>query len=233
MALADNIISHPKSQKSIPANVVTITPEMAAELLGKNVKNRKISKPLVESYARDMTSEKWLFTGEAIKLSSSGKLLDGQHRLLACIKADVPFTSLIIYELDDEAQDVLDTGRSRSVADVLTLQGHSHATRLASACRWMMNVKNGYARRKISHTEMLTTFRKHPGLNDSAHLVKGAYGMSQSLLTCIHYIGAELLIILQLISMEPCGSRMENTTARCGDTEHTWTRYRHAQRKSL
>lgn len=195
MALAENIISHPKSKKSVPANVVTITPEMAEDLLGKNTRNRNVSKGLVDAYARDMASNAWQFTGEAIKLSKGGKLLDGQHRLLACIKAETPFTTLIVYELDDAAQDVLDTGRGRKFSDVLVMNGTAHAHRTAATCKWMITIKNGFnqGQSRVNHSELLDTFRRHEAINNSVHLVEGAYGISQSLLAAIHYIGANLI----------------------------------------
>lgn len=196
MAIAEQIRPVAKTaqtQKSVPANVVTITPKMAEEMLGKNVKNRNVSSRTVDAYARDMATGNWRFTGEAIKVSRGGNLLDGQHRLLACVKADVPFTTLIVYGLEEDAQDIMDTGRTRTVADALTIKGQALAHRVAAACNWMTKVKLGYSRDRVTHSEALGILQRHPGLAESAHFVGTAYGMSPALLTCIHYIGAKLL----------------------------------------
>lgn len=195
MAVAEIIKPQAKpTAKAAPADLITVTPAMAEEMLGKNVKNRRISKLTVDAYARDMEAGNWKFTGEAIKFSRAGELQDGQHRLLACIKAQKPFTTLIVYDLASDAQDAMDIGRGRTVGDALTIMGQAHATRVASACRWMMMVKGGYARHvRITQAESLSIYRRHPGLSDSAQFVQGAYGMSQGLLTCIHYLGARIL----------------------------------------
>lgn len=183
----------PKVASAVPAEIITVTPQMAEEMLAKNVKNRSVSYGLVDAYARDMRNGDWQFTGEALKFSVDGHLIDGQHRLLACVKADVPFKTLVIYDLESRAQEVIDTGRGRTVADALHLAGYANASRTAGACRFMMNIKNGYNKCKISASEMLHVFERHPGINDSANMVGGTYGMSQALLTAIHYIGKGIL----------------------------------------
>jgi len=194
MAVAERIHSSTaKTARAVPANVVTITPKMAEEMLGKNVKNRRVSKRTVDAYARDIAAGNWRFTGEAIKLSRDGTMLDGQHRLLACIKAEQPFTTLVVYDLEDGAQDVMDTGRLRTFADALTIRGQAFATRMAATCTLMTRVKHGYSRACVTHAEQMAIIQRHPGLNDSAHIVEGCYGISPSMLACIHYIGAKLL----------------------------------------
>ena len=48
-------------------------------------------------------------------------MLDGQHRLLACIKADVSFPSLIVWGLSNDSQCVIDDQKKRTVGDQLQL----------------------------------------------------------------------------------------------------------------
>jgi hypothetical protein len=196
MAIAEQIRPVSKTaqvKKTVPADLVTITPQIAEEMLGKNVRNRRISRHTVEAYARDMATGNWKFTGEAIKFAKDGTLQDGQHRLLACVKSGRPFTTLIVFDLSDDAQDVMDTGRVRTVADALGIKGHAFAARISTACRWLHIVKNGYSQTRVTHAEQFSMLERHPGLNDSAHIVQNVYGISQGLLTCIHYIGAKLL----------------------------------------
>lgn len=221
MAVAEKVRElKPKVERLVPADIVTITPQMAEDLLGKNTRNRNVSKVLVEAYARDMASNSWQFTGEAIKLSKDGKLIDGQHRLLACIKSQTLFTTLIVYDLEPTAQDVLDTGRGRTFADVLALKGTTHANRTAAACRWLIAIKNGYRMSKVSHSEQLDIFRRHDAINDSVHVVEGAYGISQSLLAAIHYIGARLIdkepFASEFVSVFITGNSYDNCAA------HSW-----------
>lgn len=99
-----------------------ITPARAAELLQSNVKNRKAKNPVVLKYARDMSSGKWKNdTFELIKISKSGVILDGQHRLMAVIKSNVPVYFHIVEGLEDSIFDVLDTGSLRNASDVFKI----------------------------------------------------------------------------------------------------------------
>lgn len=103
----------------ITAKVETITPEIAKTMLGENVNNRRISRDNVNLFAREIRNGEWRFNGEAIKFSKDGRLLDDQHRLLAVIAADKPLTTLVIRGLEDETQQTMDSGKTRTLGDVL------------------------------------------------------------------------------------------------------------------
>lgn len=113
----------------------TITPEIAKTMLGENVNNRCISRDNVNLFAREIRNGEWRFNGEAIKFGKDGRLLDGQHRLLAVIAADKPLTTLVIRGLEDETQQTMDSGKTRTLGDVLTLRGEKNSTQLASLAR--------------------------------------------------------------------------------------------------
>lgn len=122
-------------EEKITAKVETITPDIAKTMLGENVNNRRISHDNVNMFAREMRNGEWRFNGEAIKSSKDGRLLDGQHRLLAVIAADKPLTTLVIRGLEDETQQTMDSGKTRTLGDVLTLRGEKNSTQLASLAR--------------------------------------------------------------------------------------------------
>ena len=65
---------------------VTITPGDAEQMLESNEANRNMRARVVSAYARDMETDRWLVTGETIKIGRHGELLDGQHRLQAIIQ---------------------------------------------------------------------------------------------------------------------------------------------------
>lgn len=115
--------------EKITAKVETITPEIAKTMLGENVNNRRISRDNVNLFAREIRNGEWRFNGEAIKFGKDGRLLDGQHRLLAVIAADKPLTTLVIRGLEDETQQTMDSGKTRTLGDVLTLRGEKNSTR--------------------------------------------------------------------------------------------------------
>lgn len=119
----------------ITGTVETITPETAKRMLGLNTNNRNISRKQVELFARTMSQNAWRINGEAVKFSDGGRLLDGQHRLLACIESGVPFRTLVIRGLPEETQQTMDSGKTRTMANVLELQGRANTTHLAALAR--------------------------------------------------------------------------------------------------
>ena len=84
----------------IKSSIKTINPKKAEEMLGSQIRNRTLSDPLILRYARDMKQENWDENGQSIIISEEGDLIDGQHRLHACIKADVPFRSVVTYGVE-------------------------------------------------------------------------------------------------------------------------------------
>ena len=84
----------------IIVKLVTVTPDMAFEMLEKNTRNRKVDEKRVRQYAKDMKSSRWALNGSTIVIAEDGTLLDGQHRLWAVIEANVPVQLLIVYNAD-------------------------------------------------------------------------------------------------------------------------------------
>jgi hypothetical protein len=75
---------------------VTVTPEMAREWLDANTGVPFNSQPhKVDQYARDMASGHWPLTGEGIRFDEADQLVDGRHRLRACVKSGVPFLTYV------------------------------------------------------------------------------------------------------------------------------------------
>lgn len=103
--------------------LVTITPEMAEEMLKKNIGNRKINQANVNRIAADMATGNYRLNGETIKISPNGEILDGQHRLLAAVKSGMTFRTYIVYNVERESIGTIDMGKGRSVADSLNVMG--------------------------------------------------------------------------------------------------------------
>lgn len=97
------------STNGLSAKIVTITPKLALQLLGRNTHNRSVVQARVDQYATDMRKGDWQVNGEAIKISSDGQILDGQHRLMAVLEADTSIESLLITGLPPAAQETMDT----------------------------------------------------------------------------------------------------------------------------
>lgn len=103
---------------------VTITPALAREWLDGQGVNRTIRKYDVDRYARQMERGEWMVTHQGIAFNAAGRLIDGQHRLLAVIKAGTPVTMNVTFGMDDNAIKFIDTGVTRKNADILLFSGH-------------------------------------------------------------------------------------------------------------
>lgn len=120
-----------------------VTPDFAAQLLKANTNNRPISKASVRLYASEMRAGRWTNNGDTIRLSKGGRLLDGQHRLLAVISAGIPVQMTIVEGLDDDTFKTIDQGRKRTNADILAIAGEKNTNRLAAAARAVFMIERG------------------------------------------------------------------------------------------
>jgi hypothetical protein len=128
-------------------------------------RNRKVATPRVVRMARDMTNKNWHFTGDPIKLDETGFVVDGQHRLLAVLASGVKQHFAMLYDATAETQLVVDTGRTRSANDQLTIRGTRNARYIAAAAalllRWDAGqIMNGAFQPTVAE---LTTFVEENG----------------------------------------------------------------------
>ena len=141
-AQPDNILPFRPDGKP-EAKVVFVSPEIANRWLDRNTKNRHVRPATVKKYARDMAAGRWQITGEGVKFSADGALLDGQHRLAAIIESGATVPLFVMRGIASEAQRVMDTGRARTASDALTMKSHSHTATLAAAARIALGVEAG------------------------------------------------------------------------------------------
>ena len=110
-----------------------VTPASARKYLDANTANRRVKQPLVLRYANDMLNGRWKEdTAEVIKISKSGVVLDGQHRLYAVTKSNMSVYFHIAKGLNDDVFDVLDTGSSRNASDVFKVKGIKNESQIPS-----------------------------------------------------------------------------------------------------
>jgi hypothetical protein len=114
-------------KKNVAAPTVAcmmITPDMALNWLEKvNTNNRPVVDAHVHRLARDMKEGRWILTHEGIAFSPDGVLLDGQHRLWAIVEAEVPIELHVWFNVTRDALMAIDSGKPRSLADILHLGG--------------------------------------------------------------------------------------------------------------
>lgn len=118
---------------AIEMRVETVTPELAAHYLKRNVDNyRKISKTKVAQYAAEMTAGKWQLNGEGIMFDEEGKLKNGQHRLAAVIAAGIPVKMTIVTGVDNDVT-IYDVGSMRTTNQIALASGCGDITKIETA----------------------------------------------------------------------------------------------------
>jgi hypothetical protein len=157
--------------------VVTVTPEMARAWLEKNTHNRVLARKNVDQLAGAIRRGEWSMNGESVKFSASGMLLDGQHRLAAVVTAKQPIVTLVVRGLDRAAQETIDTGKKRTLPDVLKLRGEQYATILAAALNVVHRIRGGQMNRGAAAyptaQQALALLEQHPTIR--AHIKTGRY----------------------------------------------------------
>lgn len=171
----------------VKSTTFKITPEWAKGILdNSNRNNRKPSVTTVSKYAKAMLQGEWKLNGQAIIVGKSGALLNGQHRLLACVKAGVPFEAVVTTGVDDSSDDVfatIDRGRVRSRGNILEASGLAriHSKKIAEASTYILQFQadpdfkldHRSFSKELTDEQIMQAVRDNPGLVDGARLVNG------------------------------------------------------------
>lgn len=156
----------------------TITPAQAGLILQLNGKNRELRPTTVKRYAEQMRAGLWRVTGDTIKIAEGGTLLDGQHRLYACLQAEAPFDAYVIRGLDPDLYDLIDAGLPRRPADALHIRGEVSTTMLSAALGWIYRFEKGSLAHnaqgsKMSSHAALDLLTRHPALREFVTFTAG------------------------------------------------------------
>ena len=116
---------------NLTVEIVKITPELAANYLKFNVKNRKTSEKHISFLTKEMKEGRFLENGEGIKFDKYGELKDGQHRLKAIVISGKSYYIPVIRGVEPLAMATYDTGKNRSANDVLKINGFSYSNIIA------------------------------------------------------------------------------------------------------
>lgn len=108
-------------------HTVITGPAFAQACLSHNDKNRAISQHHVRKLSIAMLNGEFFHTGQCVIFGSSGILIDGQHRLLAVAQSGVNITQDFRFGISPEAVKYIDTGKKRSNADLMSMQGIKNA----------------------------------------------------------------------------------------------------------
>ena len=152
--------------------IVTVTPEMAVQILERNELNRPLNDQHVHRIARQITEGKWKFNGDTIKISSDHSVVDGQHRLWAIIEAKQAVDTIIVTGIERDAFATIDTLRKpRSGSDVIALAGTlKYRNMVAAALGWLIRYQRGVLQtynqpqNKVENSDIEAAFKEHPGI---------------------------------------------------------------------
>lgn len=171
-----------------------ISPEDAEWLLTLNTSNRRVRDTKVEEYKHAMLSGQWIYNGDAIRISRTRTLLDGQHRLYAAALSGVSLDIDVVTGLPDDAQSTMDVGLKRTTGDTLGLAGIPSGNSVAAAVRWAMNIASNVAGkgtiRSISTADVLDFLKEDDRILSLSrdYLAKYQGGpVTASLAIALHY----------------------------------------------
>lgn len=171
------------------AEIKSISPAAAAELLERNIGNRIVRRDHLRALTSAMANGTWTLNGETIKIGTDNRILDGQHRLMACVVAGVPFRSWVVYDVPPDAVLTMNGGKPWNVSDFHSFHGERNAKKLAAA----INVICGLGRchdTSIPFEEQELFLEKNPLLRGvvTTRLIKGARGVSPAIEHACRYV---------------------------------------------
>lgn len=176
------------------AEIVSLTPVLAALLLERNDTNRPISRGNSTNLQADVANKRWEFNGESIVVSATGSLLDGQHRCGTVVATGVAIETVIVFGPKDEARYTIDIGKPKSAPNYLSMKGWTDTNNLAAMLALLLqyrktqSIPRGYLR--PTKTEILEAAETFKGAQASVDFVRDATKKklgSRSVLAFCHY----------------------------------------------
>ena len=178
------------------AEVEIVSPAMAKEYLERALPNRPIQDSTVSRYVRDMLEDNWQANGQPIIFTSSGELLDGRHRCTAVLRSGKSVSMLVVRNVDRRAFVTMDSGRSRSITDVLAMEGIKNPSIVAASARVAMNYIAGvrYIYPLFTRADTEDFVRKHPYIKETSILLGQHHhtkllGLSRGAVSAIFFLG--------------------------------------------
>lgn len=182
------------------SEVINVTPEIAGHILQFcNVNNRTINQGNVAFIQRQM--EEGTFNGlngETLVVDNEGNLRDGQHRLCALRNSGKNIPMLFVFNTMPESILTIDTGKNRTLADVLSFVYPSkYIKQVASTSNFVMKFNKGsYSgkvrgkrRDKIDNTQGVKFIEDNPEFMPFIEEAMRLYANGDKLLTPTMFCG--------------------------------------------
>lgn len=171
---------------------VLVTPDLAYELLTANELNRPINQFKVEEWATAMKTGRWRDIHQGVAIDTEGRVLDGQHRLMAIIETNIPMWMRISFEESRENFPLIDVGRRRVAPQFMKVK---HATAVAGAAR-ILSIFDGTTdaidiqdlkTKNSSMSNILESVGRWPELNAWSSKAASAYSATR-ISTSLHLV---------------------------------------------
>ncbi|MBE7953583.1 hypothetical protein ILP86_04515 [Microbacterium sp. R1] len=194
-------LKSPRTATGPTLEIIDVSPDLAQRWLGLNVANRDLKPHAIAAYARDMLAGRWALNGDAIRFSGDPtgpeKLLDGQNRLHAILRANITVKMLVMFGINESAQMTMDSGAKRSVADNLKIQGHKNNVITAAAANIAMHVTTGRTAGggKFTNATLQAWIDAHPEVEASASVASKfarRTDVAPSMVAYTHWVFAQL-----------------------------------------
>lgn len=164
--------------------VINVTPALAVKWL----ENTQFQRPLNQRHVNNLVSQlkagKFRTNGETIILCD-GKVLDGQHRLWMVVEANEAVEMAVAHVRDASTFTTIDTGRTRSAADVVSITVGDRempaAVRMAAsaACVICLSCVDGrYStayQRAVTNETVSAFIAKHPVIVKITEQIRGMF----------------------------------------------------------
>jgi hypothetical protein len=157
-----------KGRRGILYFKIKITPEIARKLIENQMPNRTRSKLTSWKYSIDMLQGRWEENGETIKINEDFRLIDGQNRLTALIKADVAQELTIAYGVNyEKAFPTIDRNMKRTPGHTLSIHNVPNANNISALIKTVYFYENN----------MLDGKQNNPKLAPSSQTILDYYDM--------------------------------------------------------
>lgn len=180
-----------------------IQPQVARRMIATmNKANRPVRAAQRAFLGEQMSEGLFTFNGESIVLSVGGRILNGQHRLLAAGDSDTPIEVLLVFGIPDDTFATLDQVSARSGSDAIHVSGGVSGSITAGAIRQLDNYDNGgtigqrnivaSVSGKLSNTRLLDLAKKYKKLEVSVRRAQIFYKNCRlsppSVVAALHYL---------------------------------------------
>lgn len=194
--------------------VLVISPHLAATWLKKyNVDNfRPLSDKHRDKYVKAIKGGKFPLSNAMIILCKdriTGKILlgDGQHRLAACVEADMPIRQVVLRNADPAIIIHADRGKGRKISDYLARMGHENPTVLAAALKILYTYKknlDSIANPKGDDDDLYAMLSDRPDLVPAVNWAVSATARGRGVRMSPSWLAVARTLIMEVSGLPEC-----------------------------